>query len=179
VERDEEQVVTLAEAKAMLHVSGTDHDARIDALIDAATSRAQNYQVRKYITQTCVSYFDAWPLVIRPRWSPLVQVTSIQYIDGGGVLQTLAADRYDVDTDREPGRVVPAYNCSWPSIRGDMNGIIVTYTAGYGSDADDVPPEFRHAILLMVYDWFFNPDREGDLPRSAQALLGFERMGGV
>ncbi|MEN6336641.1 MAG: head-tail connector protein [Phycisphaerales bacterium] len=184
VERDAEQVVTLAEAKLRLRVTNTNEDALIDSYIDAATEWAQVYQGRKYLTQTCVDYFDSWPSAIRPRWCPLIAVTSIQYIDESGVLQTLAADQYDVDVDKQPGRIVPAYDCDWPSIRGDINGIIVTYTAGYGSDEDDVPGYIRTAILLIVAHWYANREVVTDLslaeiPYGAKTLLGLDRMGGV
>ncbi len=179
VARDDEQVIDLEQAKETLHVSGTDHDARIDALIDAATSFAEKYQQRKYLTQTCVDYCDAWPRIIRPRWSPLLAVSQIRYKDSAGTWQTLSSTKYDVDVDSQPGRIVEAYSCSWPGVRGDANGIEVTYTAGYGTAADDVPQEIRHAILLLVYDWFYNPAREGQMPRSVMSLLGLERLGGV
>lgn len=179
---DTTQVVTVTQAKEILHVSGTDHDDRIDDLIDAATSFAEKYQQRKYLTQTCVDYLDDWPDddVIRPKWSPLLAVSSITYVDIAGATQTWSSDEYDVDTDSEPGQITLAYGESWPSVRGDHNGIAVTYTAGYGSDADNVPHEIRTAILLLVYDWFYHPDREGQsLPASVKVLLGMERMIGL
>jgi uncharacterized phiE125 gp8 family phage protein len=177
-------VVTLAEAKLHLRVTATDEDALIDSYLDAATQWAEVYQGRKYLSQTCVDYLDAWPTVIRPRWLPLFVVTSIQYIDDGGTLQTWDADEYDVDSDTEPGRIVPAYGESYPSIRGDVNGIIVTYTAGYGTDAEDVPGEIRTAILMIVAHWYANREAVSDLsmaevPMGAHALLGLERMYGV
>lgn len=175
----DDQVVTVEEARDVLHVSGTDHDMRIDALLDAATLYAQKYQGRKYLTATCVDHFDRWPCVIRPRWVPLIAVTSIRYIDSSGAWQTLDADAYDVDAASEPGRIAEAYGVSWPGLRGDQNGIEVTYTAGYGTSADDVPNDFRTAILLLVYDWFHNPDREGKEPPSVRALLDAERIRGV
>jgi uncharacterized phiE125 gp8 family phage protein len=184
VERDAEQVVTLAEAKLHLRVSSTDDDALIDSYIDAATSWAQKYQGRKYLTATCVDYLDKWPAVIRPRWCPLIAVTSIQYVDESGVTQTWSDAEYDVDTDTQPGRIVPAYDESYPSIRGDINGIVVTYTAGYGSDEDDVPQEIRTAILMIVAQWYSHRESVTDLnlvqvPLGAMALLGMERMRGV
>jgi uncharacterized phiE125 gp8 family phage protein len=176
---DTTRVVTLTEAKEVLHIAGADHDLPIVRLIDAATRVAEIRQRRKYLTTTCIDYFDSFPAVIRPRWSPLIAVTGIEYIDTNGTLQTLSSDQYDVDADTEPGRIVLAYNCSWPDLRGDINGIVVTYTAGYGTDADDVPGEYRNAILLLVYDWFYHPDREGKLSPAATALLDPDRLLGV
>jgi uncharacterized phiE125 gp8 family phage protein len=181
---DTTRIVTIVEAKEQLRILHDGEDLYIGTLIDAATSWAEKYQGRKYLTQTCVDYLDAWPAVIRPRWLPLFAVTSIQYIDDGGTLQTWDADEYDVDSDTEPGRIIPAYGESFPSIRGDVNGIIVTYTAGYGTDAEDVPGEIRTAILMIVAHWYANREAVSDLsmaevPMGAHALLGLERMYGV
>lgn len=183
VERDAEQLITLAEAKLHLRVTGADDDVLIDSYLDAATSWAQKYQQRKYLPVVCVDYLDSWPLRIRPRWMPLISVTSIQYIDESGTLQTWSSDEYDVDAETEPGRIVPAYGYSWPSIRGDPNGIVITYVAGYDS-ADDVPGEIKTAILMLVAHWYANRETSLDttlseIPYGAKVLLGMERMRGA
>lgn len=178
-EQGDEQVVTLAEAKEVLHVSGADHDSRIDSLIDAATELFSHRQQRKYLTETCVEYFDRWQRVIRPQWSPLLAVTSIRYIDSAGAWQTLDAAAYIVDAASEPGRIMEAYGYSWPGIRGDANGIEITYTAGYGSEADEVPTRIRAAILQMVFFWFYNPASEGKLPASVMSIVDFDSLKGV
>lgn len=179
IARDDTQVIDIEQAKEMLHVSGTDHDMRIDALIDAATEFVEERQRRKFLNTTCIDYLDDWPAdgVIRPRYAPLVSVTSILYIDIAGSWQTWSADEYDVDTDTEPGRIVEAYGESFPSLRGDINGVKVTYVAGYGTDPDDVPQRTRHAILLLIYDWFYTPAREGSLPASVRGLVDFDALG--
>ena len=179
VARGDTQVIDLEQAKDTLHVSGTDHDARIDALIDAATEFVQERQRRKLLNTTCIDYLDDWPAdgVLRPKYAPLVSVTSIQYVDTDGVLQTWDSDEYDVDTDTEPGRIVEAYGESFPSLRGDINGVKVTYVAGYGTDPDDVPQRTRNGILLLVYDWFYHPDREDSLPASVRSLMDFDALG--
>ena len=182
LEIGDEQIITVEEAKLHLRVLGNDDDSLIDSYIDAATAWAMEYQGRKYLTETCVDYFDRWPAIIRPRWSPLLAVTSIRYIDSAGTWQTLSDSYYDVDIDSEPGRIVEAYNCSWPGVRGDANGIEVTYTAGYGSDADDVPADIRNAILLLVGDWYGNREDivtgtiVSHIPTGVKALLGIRRL---
>jgi len=173
--------VSLAEAKTHLRVTETADDDLIESLIEAASNWAQKYQNRKYLTETCVDYLDAWPKVIRTRWSPLIAVTSIQYVDTGGTTQTWANTLYTVDTITEPARIVPAYNESYPDLRGDQNGIIVTYTAGYGSNRSDVPQEIRSAILLLVGQLYANREAAieaslSEIPYGVKALLGMERI---
>lgn len=175
---DTTKVITVTEVKDVLHLSDTDNDTLLNTIIDAATKWAEEYLGRKFLTQTCVDYHDHWPALIRPDWSPLIAVTSIQYVDSAGATQTWSSDDYDVDTDSEPGRIAPAYGESYPTIRGDQNGIIVTYTAGYGTDAEDVPAHYRHALMLLVSHWFFHPESLAAyaIPPAVKAMLGIGRL---
>jgi len=181
-ELGDEQVVTVAEAKAQLNITHSDDDELIDAYIDAATSWAQSYQGRKYLNETCIDYLDDWPAdVIRPRWSNLVSVTSITYIDTAGVQQTWSSAQYDVDADAVPGRICPGYGYSWPTFRGDQAGIVVTYVAGYGATKDSAPAHVRQALLLLVGHWYANREAVSDLnltqiPFGVRALLGMDRV---
>lgn len=187
--------VTVAEAKVQLRVDSdlTVDDTLLEGLIGTATEWCQDYQTRKYLTQTCVDYLDSWPALpgrhgrwwsssgaLRPRWSPLVLVASIQYLDTGGTWQTLAPGRYQVDAARNPGRILPAYNCSWPDLRGDPNGIILTYTAGYGTAAN-VPHGIRSAILLLVAHLYAHREASAEsslseIPFGVTSLLGMNRV---
>lgn len=178
---DSTQVVTLDEAKTHLRITGTDEDTLLNSLIDAATEYAQEYQRRKYLTTSCVDYLDAWLRVIRPAWSPLVAVTSITYVDANGTTQTLAADQYRVDTDTQPARITEAWSCTWPAIRNITNAIAVTYTAGYGTAAADVPQRIRSAILLLVGHLYNNREDTTErtlarIPVGAKALLDMDRL---
>jgi len=180
---DTTRVVTLSEAKDQMRITGTDEDTLINRLIDAATSYAEELLHRKLLTQTCIDYLDAFPTVIRPEWSPLVGITSIQYIDTDGATQTWSSAEYDVDTDTVPGRVQPAYGEDYPDIRDDMNAVTVTYTAGYGTAASDVPQEIRHWILLAVAHLYEHREASiettlSDVPLT-HSLLGIHRLIGI
>jgi uncharacterized phiE125 gp8 family phage protein len=174
---DSSLVCTVDEVKEALRLTASHHDDLIERLIAAATGECQNYQGHKYLTVAVVEYFDAWPAVIRPRWVPLVSVTSIAYIDTNGDAQTLAADQYDVDADGWPGRIAPAYNCSWPDLRGDINGVTLTYQAGYGPGSDDVPQNIRNAVILRTAELYNAPEGgQAAMGQAVRALLGAERM---
>ena len=57
--------------------------------------------------------------------------------------------------DAEPALICPVFGDDWPEIRLEKRGIAVTYVAGYGNAATDVPAELRQAVLLqveMLYD---------------------------
>jgi len=123
--------IQLAEAKAHLRVTGTDDDAYVTGLIRAAREFAETWTRRSLVVQTRREYLDRLYGEIRLPAPPLVAVDAITYVDGAGVTQTITASDYVVDAYAEPGRVYPAYAKWWPSTRGDANGVIVTYKAGY------------------------------------------------
>jgi uncharacterized phiE125 gp8 family phage protein len=148
--------VTLDEAKLNLRVDCTADDALITALIVAARRWCEQYENRAYITQT-ITAKTFWLLseIILPL--PLLQsVTSITYVDLAGDTQTLSNTLYDVDTFREPGRVTRAFNATYPSVRGDINGVTIVYKAGYGDASTDVPQETIQAIQLFIAHLYEN-----------------------
>jgi uncharacterized phiE125 gp8 family phage protein len=87
--------ITLADARAQCRVTSTSEDARLLAMIYAATEWGENLTARRLITQTWDLYLDAFPCdEIRAPYAPLRSVTSISYVDLAGVTQTLATSEY-------------------------------------------------------------------------------------
>jgi len=173
--------VTVAETKDHLRIDIDDDDTLIGYMIDAATEWAQMYTSRKYITASVVDYMDAFPTVIRPDWSPLISVTSIEYVDTDGAGQTLAASIYQTDTDTQPARITLAYTQSWPDIRSDLNAVTLNYTAGYGTSSSDVPEHVRNAIMMLVGSMYENredtaPIAIHSVPMGVKVLLGIDRI---
>lgn len=147
--------VSLEEAKAHLRVDGDDEDVLIANLITAAREWAEAYTDRAFITQTWDATFDdGFPACVELYHPPLIGVTSVTYVDGFGVSQTLAADQYRVDAPAGPkpfpGRVSRAYGVSWPSTQPVNDAVSIRYQAGYGGAAEDVPAAIRSALLLLI-----------------------------
>ena len=142
--------VTLAEAKAHLHVDASEDDAWITANITAAVSDAEHRLGRALVNQTWELTLDAFPPAIELPNPPLASVTSVKYIDTAGIEQTLAGSAYTVDTDNEPGMLIPAYGTSWPATRATSNAVRVRYVVGYGIDGTTVPASIKAWILLRV-----------------------------
>jgi len=144
--------VTLAEAKSHLRVDISDDDTLIGTLIETARIHAENITRRKFIEQTWDFFFDKFPgdEIIVPFGS-LTSVTSVKYIDSDGVTNTWDSESYIVDTDSEPGRVLPEYGESFPSDSlYNSNPVIVRAVLGYG----DVPAPIKAAILLILADLY-------------------------
>lgn len=147
--------VTIAEVKANSAIEITADDALIENLLKAARAKVCN-DLARFLIDTTVAWrldygFPCWFEI--PR-GPLRSVTSIAYVDGNGDSQTLAANQYTVDGYHDIGRIVPAWGVSWPTTRGHVNDVTVTYVAGYGATADAVPLPLRRAVLLLVDHWY-------------------------
>jgi len=170
--------LSIAEARDHLRYEDDDCDEEILGLIEAARQKIEEWEWRAHVTQTIQLTIDAFPCdviwVPRPR---LQRVTSpIVYVDGDGATQTLAADQYQVDTRSEPGRIRPAYGLAWPATRDQFAAVTITYVAGYGDDAGDVPQRTKQAIKLMLGHLWRNREAVGagrlaEVPLTIDALL--------
>jgi hypothetical protein len=145
--------VSLAEAKEQLELhASTSHDNTLRRYLLAATAKASAYCRRDWHLTKRVLQLDRWhdlddrdSLATRLAYSgrslqinhieipqpPLVAVDSITYLDTDGTRQTLSSASYTVDSNREPGRVLPVYNDTWPSARYDSGSIEITHYSGY------------------------------------------------
>lgn len=150
--------VTAAECKLVCRYDGEEFDSLFDEWITAARQYAEQQTGRALITQTWYAYLDAFPTVIRLPYPTLQSVVSITYLDTGGDTQTLAADQYTVNTYEEPGTIVEAYGCSWPSTYGVENSVTVEYVCGYGDAATNVPDGIKQAVRNYVLYLFKGDD---------------------
>lgn len=147
-----EEPVTLAEMRATLGINDstdTHRDGVITARINAARLWAEEHTRRAFVTQTWELYADCFGDYFDLK-SKLQSVTSVSYYDADGVLQTLAADQYLVDTVNS--RLYPAYGVSWPSTRDQVNAVIIEHVAGYGA-ASYVPQGIKEALMFIVGHW--------------------------
>ena len=154
----DEEPLTLAEAKDHLRVDITDDDFNIELYLTAARETLEEWAHRAFVTQTCRLFLDRFPKgyeILLPR-PPLQSVTHIKYYDTDNIPTTWAAANYFVDTDSDPGRVILAYNVSWPTTTlRPASGVEIEYVAGYGGP-QTVPRTWKQAILLTLGHWYEN-----------------------
>lgn len=164
----------LEDVKLRLKIDANDQDGDVAMLIRAATGYVQNYQWSQLIASTVVQRLDRFPCgeIIYLHKNPVSSVTTVQYVDSAGVTQTLVVTTdYTVDLNSKPARIIPAYAKSWPSSRGYIDDVIVTYVAGYGATPETVPEEIRQAMYMLIAHWHRNT--EGVLVGSISRELEF------
>jgi len=191
--------VTANDVKAQLEidVSDTSKDTQIELYIEAAREMVEQYTGLALITQTWLLTLDNWPNsgemwwdgvregaiselqasgrasnVFLPRY-PLQSVDSIT-ADGSAVV---VSDIFTVDTQQKPGRLVIKSGAAWPDVLRTANGIAITYTAGYGANATDVPAALRLAIIQMAAYMF---EHRGDCnTQDAMTMSGAKSLLGA
>lgn len=152
--------------------------------IPAARQSCENWCHRGFITQTWRKTLDTFPGtsgVIYLDRGPVIAVTTITYLSTAGVSTTLDSSNYRVSTDDEPCRIVPAYGYTWPTSRGDIANVAITFTVGYGSNATYVPKPIKQAICFTAAQWckFREPIHEGtinEVPKSVEWCLADYQM---
>lgn len=174
----------LADIRKHLRVEGvtsSDEDAVLDTYIKAATALVENHCRIALIDQTWTGYLDAFPgadeWIELPR-PPFISLTTLKYYDTDGVQQTLDKNVYcQLDTYSRPGRILRAYNQTWPSTQPRKQAVEVVWKAGF-ANAATVPIEIKHAIKLICGQWYENRADvvtgtivNKDMPWAAQALL--------
>lgn len=195
----DEEVVTLAEAKAQLRITDTSSDDLITALIMAAVNqidpagggwlgralRPQTWELRSdgfpygYCGSGYHRNFRVQNEIVLP-YPPLISVDSVKYFDTVGVEQTLTEGvgyRVLGLGSINGAGIAPVYGGSWPSARCDAESVVVQFTCGYdvtdgnSPPTDLLPAPIKQAVLLMVKDLFHLGERN--------LFIGSETVDGV
>jgi uncharacterized phiE125 gp8 family phage protein len=168
----EVEPVSLEEAKAQLKVETADEDILIGGLIVAARQYFERQTGRSLIARTWRLDLDAFPAgPIRLGWGPVSAVTTVSYIDSAAASTPMAAETdYIVDLSGDIGLVAPPVAQPWPWAPRRGGAVSVTYTAGYGPAATDVPKLVHHAIVLIVAYWYRNRDA-ADVGGPAKSII--------
>jgi len=155
--------ITLDELKDYLRIDTTTHDDQLTTLITTCRLWVENV-----IHRALVDYLDAWPSDGKDYFEiplpPLQSITAIKYTISTGAEETWHEDYYEVDIDSEPGRIILAYDATWPTdTLHPKNPIEVEFVCGYEKDetvspddyAANIPDAIKHAIMLhaeILYD---------------------------
>ena len=177
--------VDLDEAKLHLRVDINDDDVLIESLILVARRISEGISNHKIITQTWNIFMDAFPgsstFYLPKSLAPLASVTHIKYTDEDDNQSTFGSSNYVVDIYSEPARIKLSDGANWPTdTLIELNGVEIQIVVGYG-DPDDVPQEFKQAIMLMIGHWYENREQvtvgeiAREIPMGVETLLWLDR----
>jgi uncharacterized phiE125 gp8 family phage protein len=152
--------VSLAEAKSHCRIDISEDDIYLTGLVTAAHEYVEMYLDETLIDTEYVMRLDGFPAEIelpRPPMSKTSGRTSVMItytVGDTGSPVVLASGEYRVDRDAIPGVLRPLYGGSWPSYLLDRNSVTVTWWAGRGANAANVPQRVKAAILMLVGFWY-------------------------
>lgn len=148
-----DEPISLLEAKAQLRVDGSDDDALIGDLIETVREKFEDSTARVLSVRDFTAYWDAWPednTLSLPLY-PVLDVSSIKYLDDDGVEQTISTSDYTVDKVGQSPRIMLNSDADTPDVGNYPNSVYVRFTAG----AYTIPPSAKHSMLLwltMLYE---------------------------
>lgn len=169
-----QEPVTLAQVKRQCKIPPEigDHDEQLTRILVSARQ-----QVEVDCALVCYTGTFTWKLtdfpchdfLELPDIRPVTSITSITYTDSSGSSTTLSASVYGLENGTVTPYVKLTYGNVWPSTRGDINGITVTFVAGYAS-VSVVPENVRQAVLLQAnIQW--NDSLEIDTQKMREAYV--------
>jgi uncharacterized phiE125 gp8 family phage protein len=152
-------VVSLDEAKehCRIDAESTIEDELIESFVAAATARLEKLLETAFVTQSWRQDFSGFSDCMRLPLRPVdPDSVLIDYRDADNNEQTIDAESFIVLTDEFGSYVSLLSGYSWPSTIDRPNAVSVYFDAGYS--VEDVPPELKMAVKLLVGAW--NENRE-------------------
>jgi uncharacterized phiE125 gp8 family phage protein len=152
--------IALTEVKDHLRICHDDFDDQLIDLIMTATEYGEKITGRDFINKTYITYLDCFPacdLPIKIQKSKLQSITSIQYYVNN-VLTTLDAGQYYITDEADYATINLFDGNSYPTDEdARKQAVVITFVAGFGAAATDVPEAIRRAMLGHITSLFENP----------------------
>jgi uncharacterized phiE125 gp8 family phage protein len=116
--------------------------------------------------------------------APVQSIQSIEYYDADNEVQQYDEASYILFADVDGAKIEIAETATFPTVYDRPDAVTITFRAGYGDSASDIPKPIVRAIRLLVAHWFDNPTAStagamSTTPHSIDALLAQYRRGVV
>lgn len=150
--------VTLQEAKDYLKITGSDQDNEINQLIATATDIGEKITGRDFINKTYKGFLDCFPngcTGIEIKKSRLQTITSFQYFLNN-ILANFNSSNYYTTQSNDYSTILLNSGSNYPDADDRQQAVEVTFIAGYGNTANDVPDTIKKAILTHIAYLFEN-----------------------
>lgn len=177
------EILTAADVRTHLRIETTAEDALLLSLVTAARAALEERTglslAPGQVWRVTLDCFPAAGAPIELPRAPVTSVTSMAYDDTAGVEQALDPDGDEVRVllDSDVPRIArpSAYSLSWPRTNRAA-AVRIDYAAGY--TAANLPPDLRHAMLLLVGHYYENREATQpgnmapvDIPHGVAALV--------
>lgn len=168
-------LVTLADTKSWLGITGTDEDTTLTALIAAASVAVSNYCNRELESATVTEDYEGTGsrMIFARRW-PITSITSVTLPDLSRTATVRYSGRAVIRTDGEkfPYKewVQMTYTGGYTTAPADLQqAVLMTVAAMRNAQAFD--PNLTSENLGGVFGGGFDMQGAGGVPRSARGIL--------
>lgn len=135
---------TVAQVKSYMNIpeSDTSYDSLFELLINSASDEIETYVGTNIINVEHTDKYDgSGGHVLIPDHFPIVSVTTFQ------------VDNEDVGTEDDDYYIYDSYIYSEEVLTEGHKNVYLVYTAGWGTDMDNVPGTFKLACMKLVNYW--------------------------
>lgn len=170
--------VSVDDVKLHARVVSTAEDTLIGTLRITIRQQCELYLRRSLITQTRLLVLEDLDAETEIPYGPIQSITSVKYKDADGNLQTWASSNYTLfKTNTVESKLIAKSSATWPTTtsESDPERWQITYVAGYGDDAADVPEAIRTGITIGV-SYLFDRRDGGRMPALVYQLWDQERV---
>ena len=127
-----------------------------NALAKAARSRIESFLGICLLNQVWEVALDNWPYdknyIKLPKY-PIISIDSVKTYSANNTETTVNVDNnFYIDTYSQ--RLVLNNNLGWPSATRKVNGIIIRFTAGFGTSVSDIPEDLQSGVLQLAV-WLY------------------------
>jgi uncharacterized phiE125 gp8 family phage protein len=176
-------VIELEEVKEFLKIDDNYQDSFLLSLIATVTLKAEQITGRDLLNKTYKGLLDHFPNGCYPPYyynnssiqiqkSKLQSVTSIQYFKEG-VLTTFDPAKYYITNKQEYASICLVDGESWASdVDRRKQAVEITFIAGYGNSACNIPSDLKQAMLAHINLFFENRGDCGDEKSLNDLILG-------
>ncbi len=145
--------VTLDEFKAYAKITYTADDVSLQAILDSALEFGQRYTKRVFTTTEFKTYRDEFfSKTIELRRSPFQSISAngFQYYNESNVLVDVGSSIYMTTKEKDFSSIALLNNSDWPNDVSEdrpFQNVEITFKAGYGDSANDVPKGLKLAVM--------------------------------
>jgi hypothetical protein len=150
-------LVTMAEARTVLGISGSTSDADVETMINRASDEAEHVRCMRPLKQRVITTLRVegrcgpW---LYPEWYegaawPIDPVASVPVVIVDGVTQTLWKSEADGDPATKDVSVYPDHfyrALGWAPTGTTSRNVVLTYSGGY----NPVPEDLKVAVLELI-----------------------------
>lgn len=170
-----QEPLALEDIKTQCRIIGSDEDALLIAIGEAARAHVENVTGRTFVNSQFQLVLNCFPLGSIELPEPVIAVSGIDYLDADGNTQTIAGALLDVEDGEIAPRLRMADGSAWPQTAARFNAVRVNYSAGW-IDANAVPQPIKHAILLVAGHLYENREQTtekalAEIPIGVDALI--------